>query len=116
MALRKKYKGNTLPEVMIALVITSFCATLSVLIYINIQQNTQPFIRMKANELAAKYLDSAIESKDYIDNSYPEEEYTVKKSSLRDEAFSDCYAVKVVVYDSRQKKISELQTMVYNGN
>lgn len=99
---------------MIALVITSFCATLAVLIYINIQQNTLPFSRMKANELAEKYLKQAISEKDFIDNSYTEEEYTIVKSSAADESFYDCHSIKVIVYDVRQKKISELQTLVYN--
>lgn len=103
-----KYKGSTLPEVLVALAITSFCSTLAVVIYINIQKSTLPFIRIKANELAQKYLQEALDKKDYFDHAYTEEEYTVKKTVTRNTVFYDCMDLHVQVYDANHKKITEL--------
>ena len=113
MALSKKYKGNTLPEVLIALSITSFCSTLAVVIYLNIQKSIMPFIRIKSNEIAGKYLNEAINKKDYFDNTYTEEEYIVKKSMIKNERYTDCMNLKISVYDLNQKKLSELQTTLH---
>ncbi len=108
MALKKTYKGSTLPEVLVALAITSFCATLAVVIYINIQKSTLPFIRIKASELAEKYMNEALAARDYFDNAYSEEEYRIKKTVVKNPAFYDCVDVKISVYDANQKKITEL--------
>ncbi len=113
MALRKIYRGSTLPEVLVALAITSFCSTLAVVIYINIQKSTLPFIRLKANELAQQYLQDALDKKDYFDNSYTVEEYTIKKSVLKNTTFYDCLDLKISVYDAEHKKITELSATAH---
>lgn len=113
MALNKKYQGNTLPEVLIALAITSFCSTLAVIIYLNIQKSTLPFVRIKSNEIANKYLSEAITQREYFDNDYHEEEYKVKKRISRSIKYPDCMNLKIIVYDLNQKKLSELETIVY---
>lgn len=115
MALKNKYKGSTLPEVLVALAITSFCSTLAVVIYVNIQKSTLPFIRMKANELAATYLNTAIAKKDYFDNSYTAEEYTIQKTVRKNAAFFDCVDIKITVLDGNHKQLTELSSTVY-GN
>ena len=51
----KKLKASTLPEVLIAIVIISFISVIGVTIYLNVQNSTQPFIKLKANEIALKY-------------------------------------------------------------
>jgi prepilin-type N-terminal cleavage/methylation domain-containing protein len=109
MVLRKKYKGSTLPEVMIALSIISICATLAVIIYLNIQQGTTPFIRIKANELASKYMKEAILKKEYFDNSYSEEEYTVTKKISSQNTGQD---IKITIMDINHKKLEELHAFV----
>ncbi|MDP1803213.1 MAG: hypothetical protein Q8L81_17760 [Bacteroidota bacterium] len=111
--IEKKYKASTLPEVMIALAITSFCTTLAVIIYLNIQQSTLPFIKMKSNELAVKYLNETVIKKDFIDNSYSEEEFTIKKVIVRNTAFSDCVDITITVFNINKKKLSQLQTTLY---
>lgn len=113
MALRKKYKGNTLPEVLIALSITSFCSTLAVIIYLNIQKSTMPFLRIKSNDIANKYLNEAILKKDYLDNTFTEEEYKVKKTITRSEKYPDCLQIKISVFDVNQKKLNEVQSIEY---
>ena len=79
----KKCNGSTLAEVIVALALTSFCATLGVLIYINIQKSTLPFIKIKASELANKHLTDAIRKKDFFDNETIEEEYVIKITVVR---------------------------------
>ena len=108
-----KYKGNTLPEVLIALCITSFCASLAVIIYLNIQQSTMPFIKLKANVFANKYLAEAILKKDFFDKMCIEEEYTIKKTIKRNPMYMDCLNLRIDVFDVKQKKLSELETTIY---
>jgi hypothetical protein len=43
----KKYPGNTLVEMMTALAITSFATTLGLVIYLNIQESTRPFLNSR---------------------------------------------------------------------
>ena len=112
MALKKKYKGNTLPEVLIALCITTFCSTLAVIIYLNIQKSTMPFIRIKSNDIANKYINEALLKGEYFDNTYSAGEYIVKKTITRNDKYRDCLNLKISVFDINQKKISELQTTI----
>jgi prepilin-type N-terminal cleavage/methylation domain-containing protein len=113
MALNKKHKGSTLVEVLVALAITSFCATLAVIIYLNIQQSTLPFTRIKASELADKYLNEAISKKDYFDNQYTEEEYIIKKVIVRNTVYTDCRDLTISVFDINNKRLAWLQTTLY---
>ncbi len=113
MVINKKLKGNTLPEVLVALTLVSFCSTLAVVIYLNIQQSTMPFIKIKSNELATKFLNEAIQKKDYLDNTYKEEEYTIKKTIIRNQNYADCVDIKIKVYNNDAKKLAEAQTTVY---
>lgn len=113
MVLTKKIKGNTLPEVLIAIVILSFTSAMGVTIYLNIQQNTQPFKQLKANELAQKYLIEAQQKHDYFDNSIKEEEFTVKKIVTRLDNYPDCILLKITVSTKADKKICELQKLLH---
>lgn len=113
-ALNRKYKGSTLAEVLVALALTSFCATLGVMIYINIQKSTLPFIKIKAGELANKYLAEAIDKKDFFDNETKEEEYVIKKAVVRNENYTGCRNLTVTVYDVNKKKLAQLETVCYD--
>ncbi|MDF2449496.1 MAG: hypothetical protein K0R26_2000 [Bacteroidota bacterium] len=113
MVLNKKFKGNTLPEVLIAIVIISFTSALGVTIYINIQQNTQPFLKLKANEIANHYLVESERTHDYFDKSFKEEEFTVKKTSTVSEAYPDCVLLKISISGKTEKKICEIQKLVH---
>lgn len=109
----RKLKGNTLPEILIAIAIISFTSALGFLIYSNIQQNTQPFQNIKAHDLAAKYLNEAKEKKDFFDNNYKEEDFIVKKMILRSEAYPDCIILKISVSKNNEKKKTELQQLIH---
>ncbi len=113
MVLNRKCKGNTLPEVMIALSLISFCSTLAIVIFLNIQQSTMPFIRIKSNELAQKCLETSIIKKDFFDSEFREEEYQIVKTVTTDETFSDCLNIKITVFDNNHKKLAENQATVY---
>lgn len=112
-ALNKKHKGSTLAEVLVALALTSFCATLGVLIYINIQKSTLPFIKIKASELANKYLTECIEKKDFFDTEIKEEEYLIKKTVVRSHQYTDCRNITITVFDINKKKLAQLETIHY---
>lgn len=100
-------------EVLVALAITSFCGTLAVIIYLNIQQSTLPFIRIKASELADKYLNETVAKKDYFDDQYKEEEFLIKKTITRNAAYSNCRDITISVFDINKKKLAQLQTTIY---
>ena len=113
MVLNKKYKGNTLPEILIAIVIISFTSVMGVTIYLNIQQNTRPFIKLKATELANEYLEKSLKANNYFDESFKEEEFLIKKTVARIAGYPDCVLIKVSVSASHEKKISEVQKIMY---
>lgn len=72
-----------------------------------------PFTRVKAVELANKYLEEAIEKKDYFDMQYKEEEYIVKKTIIRNPTYTDCRDITVHVFDLNNKNLAKLQTTIY---
>lgn len=113
MVLKKTYKGNTLPEVLIAIVIISFTSALGVSIYINIQENTQPFLKLKANELATHYMFESEQTHDYFDKSFKEEEFTIKKSVSHSDIYPDCLILKISVSNKTEKKICEIQKLIH---
>ena len=113
MVLARKYKGNTLPEVLIAIVIISFTSALGVSIYINIQENTQPFLKLKANELATHYMIESEQTHDYFDKSIKEEEFTIKKTVTHSDIYPDCLLLKITVSSKTEKKICEIQKLIH---
>ncbi|MBL7893834.1 MAG: hypothetical protein JNK50_00980 [Bacteroidia bacterium] len=113
MALNSKLSGSTLAEVLVAIALTSICATLAVVIYINIQQSTMPFIRIKANELASKYISSAIQKNEILDKEYKEEEFIIIQRVIRNNKLLDCKDIIIEVYNLNRKKLSELNVTIY---
>jgi Tfp pilus assembly protein PilE len=114
MMLKKKYlKGNTIIEVLIALAITSFCSSLAVIIYLNIQKSSLPFFKIKAVELAEYHMKETLQKRTFTEETYKEEEFTVKKIISSHEAFNDCYVIRMVVFDANKKKLFELESTVY---
>lgn len=117
MKLFKKYlRGNTIIEVLIALAITSFCASLATVIYLNIQKNSLPFFKIKAMELAEFYMKETLDQRTYYEETYKAEEFTVKKTIAANASFGDCYVVRMLVFDTNKKKITELETIVHKDN
>jgi hypothetical protein len=109
-------KGSTIIEVLIALVILSFCTSLAVIIYLNIQKSSLPFFKLKAEELATYYMDDAIKHKTFFEETFKAEEFSVKKTVMLHEQFRDCYTVRIIVFDHSKKKILELETSILNQN
>lgn len=109
-------KGSSIVEVLIALAITSFCASLSVVIYLNIQKSSLPFFKIKAVELAEYYMKETLEKRSFQDETYKAEEFSIKKSLATSESFPDCLNLRIIVFDNSKKKLHELETLVYKGN
>lgn len=109
-------KGSSIIEVLIALAITSFCASLAVVIYLNIQKSSLPFFKMKAVELAEHYMKETLEKRSFFEESYKAEEFSVKKTLSTSENFPDCVNLRIIVFDNSKKKLHELETLVYKGN
>lgn len=113
MVLKRKYKANTLPEVLIAIAILSFASVMGMGIYVNIQENTQPFLKLKASELAENCLRETEEKRDYLDQEYKEEEFSLKKTINHSERYPDCIIIKITVFHKTEKKICELQKLIH---
>lgn len=113
MVLKRKYKGNTLPEVLIAIVIISFASALGITIYINIQENTQPFLKLKATDIATHYLKETEEKREYLDQDYKEEAFSVRKTITHSEQYPDCILVKISVTHKAEKKVCEIQKLIH---
>jgi hypothetical protein len=112
--LRKYIKGNTIVEVLIALAITSFCIALAAVIYLNLQKSSLPFFKIKAQELAQEYLKETIENQYFFNDSRKAEEFTIKRIVSNREDFSDCYLLRILVFDNEKKKICELESSIFN--
>ena len=113
MVLSKKYKGNTLPEVLIAIVIISFTSALGITIYVNVQENTQPFMKLKAQEIANRCLTESEQAHDYFDKSYTEEEFRVTKTASHLATYPDCVLLKITVSGKTEKRICEIQKVIH---
>ncbi|MDX2172822.1 MAG: type II secretion system protein [Bacteroidota bacterium] len=109
----KYLKGNTIIEVLIALAIISFCASLAVIIYLNIQKSSLPFFKIKAEELAVYYAEDALKNKTFTEETFKAEEFSIKKTVEMHPQFQDCYIVRVIVFDGNKKKLHELETAVF---
>lgn len=112
---QQKIKGSTLPEILIAIAIISFTSVMGLTIYLNIQQNTQPFKHAKANELAQIYLTKSLKEHMYLDDTYKEEEFTIKQKWERCAEYPDCSMVSISVWTKQDKKLCELKQLVH-GN
>jgi len=107
-----KLKGSSILEVLIALAITSFCASLAMIIYMNIQKSSLPFFKVKAIELAEFYMQETLKKNTLENENYIAEEFTVKKTVTNSELFPDCSLVRIFVFDGSKKKVAELESLV----
>lgn len=105
--------GNTLPEVLIAIVIISFTSAMGVSIYLNLQDNTQPFLKLKANDIAQRILTDTETKQDFFDSNFKEEDFIVKKTISKPELYPDCIVIKIVISNKTEKKICEVQKLIH---
>ncbi len=112
----KYLKGNTIIEVLIALAIMSFCSSLAVIIYLNIQKSSLPFFKIKAVEIAEFHMKETLQKKTFFEETYKDEEFSVKKSISSHQLYNDCYVIRMVVFDGAKKKLHELETTVFREN
>lgn len=111
--LNKKLKANTLPEVLISLAIISFASALGITIYLNVQNSTRPFLKLKANDLCKSELRQSIKQRDFFDNSKVVNDLNIVKKVSRLDQYSDCVVVTIKVSDSNGKELSKLNQIVY---
>ena len=106
-------RGSSMVEVLIALAITSFCMSLAVVIYLNIQKSSLPFFKVTAVELAEFYMKETLDKSSFFEESYVAEEFTVKKNISPSVNFPDCSLVRIIVFNGTKKKIFELESLVH---
>jgi hypothetical protein len=107
-----KLKGHSIIEVLIALALTSFCASLATIIYLNVQKSSLPFFKVKAVELAEFYMQETLAKHTLQNENYKAEEFTIKKSIEPSQDFPDCALVRIFVFDVTKKKVFELETLI----
>lgn len=112
----KKLNGSTILEVLIAMAILTVCSSLAVVVYLNIQKSSLPFFKLIAVELAEQNLIEAVAQKNYTDGTTQVEEFQVKRSVVANEAYPDCYLIRVLIFDGKKKKIAEIEQSVFKGN
>jgi len=112
----KYLKGSSIVEVLIALAIICFCASLASVIYLNIQKSSLPFFKMKAVEVAEYYMKETLDKRSFFEETYKAEEFSVKKTLADSENFPDCINLRIIVFDNSKRKLYEMETLVYKGN
>jgi len=111
-SVNKKLKGSTLIEILIALVILSVCSALSVLICLNIQKSTFPFIKLKGMEIAKTVLMKTIDGKEYVDKRIQEDGFIIHRNIEKLEAYPDCSVIHIVVFSSENKEVAEVEQVI----
>lgn len=101
-------------EVMISLLITTFCMALALMIILNIQKNTLPFFKLKSFELCNHYMNRSMEERDVTDAVFPEDGFTVKRIVRSHDEFPDCVLIRIVVFDQSKKVLQEAEAVRYN--
>jgi len=109
----KKYPGNTLVEMMTALAITSFATTLGLVIYLNIQESTRPFFKLKASTMAGKCLEETIKDRSYFDQEFEEDGLKVKKKVIRNVVYADCNDLSIKITDNEGKALLEVNATLH---
>lgn len=114
MVINIKCRGNTLPEILIAIVIITFTSALGLVIFLNIQKNTQPFIKLKANELALSYLKKTCSGHEFFDDISREGDFVIKRTILPAYQYPPGILISIQVSGAQEKKIIEIHKMVYD--
>ncbi len=111
--LKTKIKGNTMMEVLIALVIMSFSIALATNIYMNIQKSNKSFFKLKVIELSETALQKYSQHITANEETFKVEEFTIKKIVSSHQLLNDCLVLRVIVFDNQLKKIHEQETVVH---
>ena len=114
MVINIKCRGNTLPEILIAIVIITFTSALGLVIYLTIQKNTQPFIKLKANELALNYMELTCKTRTFYDDLIKEGDLVIKRTVSSVYLFPQSIVISISVSGPENKKILEIHKMVYD--
>lgn len=108
-----KLRGSSIVEVLVALAISTICIYLGVAIFLGIQNSSRTFSRLKAAEFCEKYMDQTMVEKSYADQIFHLDNFSLSKTVTRHEELWDCYIVRLIVFDSKKKKIGELESVVF---
>jgi prepilin-type N-terminal cleavage/methylation domain-containing protein len=116
MSLFKKYvRGNTIIEVLIAMVIISVCISLAMVMFLNVQRGNLTFFKVKAVEAMEHYMKETLNKKTFFEESYKMEEFTIRKSIIDCEAYPDCKVIRLIVFDGDKNKLGELESIVHEA-
>jgi len=112
MAFLKKYKGFTIIETIVALVITMVCVGVAFTIMLNVEKSGNNYKKIQAHLYLLKELNRAKEGKKYIDENIDKENVKLVKRVIQYENIEKLYQLKITAFDNEGKKIDEVKELI----
>lgn len=112
MAFLRKYKGFTLVETIIALVITMVCVGIAFTIMLNIEQSGNNYKKIQAHLLLIQELNNTKKEKKFIDENITLENIYLVKTITEYKSFELLYQLKISAFDNNGKKLDEVRELV----
>jgi Tfp pilus assembly protein PilV len=113
---KKNIHGNTIIEVLIAMVIISVCVSLAMILFLNVQKGNLAFFKVKAVEAMEHYMNETLDKKTFFEESYKMEEFTIRKSIVSHESYPDCKIIRLIAFDGNKNKLGELESVIHEVN
>ena len=66
--------------------------------------------------MAVYYMEDALKNKTFTEETFKQEEFTIKKTWQLQPPYSDCITLRILVFDASKKKLYELETTVNAEN
>ncbi len=107
--IKKKIKGNSILEVLIALVIMTASTCSAIMICENIQRSNSSFFRLKAIGIAEDVFKKELIDGIAQDKIFSAEGFKVQKKAFRHQLLNDCYVIDLKIFDATGKLLEELQ-------
>ena len=114
MEIKRKIKGSSVVEVMVAMVIVTLVFSISSMIYLNIQKTVPTLTVLKTIEVSKQYLAETLNKKLFFDESITVEDFEITRTISRDEIYRDCLVIRVTARQN-SKPITSITTTVHEN-
>lgn len=109
---RKKVRGSTLIEVIVAITITSICIALANAVVINVMNSSRSLLILKAQSCAQKEMQGVVKQRLFLSEIYEKTEFVINKNVVRHLVFKDCLTIHLNVFARDKKLLVSLSTIV----
>jgi hypothetical protein len=107
-----KYKGFTLIETIVALVLTMVCVGIAFTIILNIERSGNNFKKIQAHLFLLKELNKVKTEKKYLDENIQLDNMRIEKTFTQYENFDKLYEMDLSVFDSEGKRLDEIKQLI----